>query len=132
MKRITFRLVEQKTYEKPFIHTCEIQYEASLDFDNETSFADFFDNLDKVKEMLKIARKAITDRRYFEFVIDEWVGDSPDFTTKSFNRWVSVPTYEQGEEGIYFQPDIKYTSPNRDMYIQSAKTMIKDLAFTLG
>lgn len=134
-KHYDFRLVEQKTFNKPFYHTTEIKYQASIQLDAYSSFAYILDEMDKVKEMFKIAQKALKDGRWFEFEITESTFDfdeNDNYIRGNFDCWVSVPLSEQDETGgIYFRPDTRYTSENRDMYLSSAKDLFKDLAFTL-
>lgn len=135
MKSYNFNLVEQKTYTRPFLHTCETKYAAEIRLRDDTTFSELIQQMERVKEIFKIAQKAIKDHRYFEFEITESIyrwDDNDNYRSLSFNRWVSVPEQDQDETGgIYFRPDTKYTSENRDMYLASLKTLFDDLAFTL-
>lgn len=135
-KHYDFRLTEQKNYSKPFYHTCEVEYKACIALDAQSSIGQIIDEMDKVKEIFKIAQKAIKDQRYFELEITESVYDfdeNDNFIRGNFDCWVSVPWYEQDDAGgIYLKPDTRYTNENRDMYLSSVKDLFKDLKFTLG
>lgn len=134
-KHYDFRLVEQKTFNKPFYHTTEIKYTATIQLDAYSSLGYVLDNMDKVKNIFKIAQKAIKEQRWFELEITETTFDfdeNDNYIRGSFDCWVSVPVQDQDETGgIYLRPDTRYTSENRDMYLSSAKDLFKDLAFTL-
>lgn len=133
MRHYTFDLKEQKTFSKPFYHTTEIRYMATIRFEDTASFADLVEELEKVKEIFKISQKAIKEGRWFELTITDHVIDkADDWRTVSFDCWVSAPLADQDDNGgVYLRPDTRYTSESRDMYLASSKTLFKDLGFTL-
>ena len=135
-KHYDFYLVEEKTYQKPFTYTCKTEYKAAIELDSYSSLGRILDNMEKVKEIFKIAQKAIKEQRDFEFTISESTFDFDDnnnYIRGDYDRWVSVPVYDQDDTGgIYLRADTRYTSENRDMYLSSVKTLFQDLKFTLG
>lgn len=133
MRLYTFRLNEEKIFTKPFYHIATVTYKAEIRFDDAATLAELFEELEKVKEIYRVAQKAIKDGRQFELEITDHVMDKKDdWRSISFDRWVSAPLNDQDDTGgVYLRPDTKYTRESRDMYLASSKTLFKDLGFTL-
>ena len=111
----------------------EKTYKTELRISDETSFSDIVDFMEDIKNIWKRAKSAVKRGHWMELEVivsayDNWLTDE-ELIRKSFDRWVSVPTEEQDEDGIYLRADTRYTAPERDMYL--TKDTLKDLAFTL-
>lgn len=112
----------------------ERRYEAEIKLTDETSFSEIVEFMEEVKKIWKKGMNAIKAGLYMELEItestyDNWLSPDKNLIQKSFNRWVSAPTQEQDDEGIYLRPDTRYTDECRDMYL--TKDTLKSLAFTL-
>lgn len=112
----------------------ERTYKAEIRLADNTTFSEIVEFLEDVKKVYKKGMAAIKagfrmELEVTEAVYENWLEPEKDLILKSFNRWVSVETYEQDNEGIYLRPDTRYTEEHRDMYL--TKDTLKDLAFTL-
>lgn len=129
MRRFEINISIKETRENKIIFR---KQKAELEICDQTSFADIVRFMDGIKFIWKIAMKATRNAFYFEMeVIDatyeNWNNDK-SLITKSFDFW-SFKGYNEDMEGIYLQPDTRYTIATRDMYLK--EDIIKDLAFTL-
>lgn len=109
-------------------------YRAEINLADSTTFSEIVKFLDDVKRVYKKGMTAIKTGSQMELEITEsvyenWLEPGKELIQKSFNRWVSIPTHEQDDQGIYLRPDTRYTEEHRDMYL--SKDVLKDLAFTL-
>lgn len=125
---MNLQVVESKKGER-----IEKTYKTELRVSDETSFSDIVDFMEDIKNIWKRAMSAVKRNHWMQLEVvvstyDNWLTDKP-LVQKSYDRWVSVSTEEQDEEGIYLRADARYTAPERDMYL--TKDTLKDLAFTL-
>lgn len=114
--------------------TTERTYKAEINLTDSTDFSEIIEFMGDIKKVWKKGMAAIKAGFYMELEVTEavyenWLEPEKNLVQKSYNRWVSVPTHEQDNEGIYLRPDTRYTDECRDMYL--TKDTLKDLAFTL-
>ena len=126
---MNLQVVENKKGER-----VERTYKTELKIVDDITFSEIVDFIADVKSTWKRAMDAVKKGNWMELEVvvsayDNWLTDK-DLVQKSFDRWVSAPTEEQDEDGIYLRADTRYTAPERDMYI--TKDTLKDMAFTLN
>lgn len=126
---MNLKIVETKKGER-----VERIYKTELKITDETCFSEIVDFMGDIKNIWKKSMNAVKRKNWMELEVivssyDNWLTGKP-LVQKSFDRWVSVSSEEQDEEGIYLRADTRYTPPESDMYL--TKDTLKDLAFTLG
>lgn len=129
MRRFEMNLSIREVKENEIIYKIR---KAELQICDQTSFADIVRFMDGIKFIWKAAMEATRNEFYFELEMidatyDNWNNNKP-LITKSFDFW-SFKGYNEDMEGIYLQPDTRYTIENRDIYLK--EDVMKDLAFTL-
>lgn len=123
-----------KVNEIRYGETIERTYKAEINLTDDTTFSEIIDFLEGIKKvwgngMVAIKAGFCMELEVIEAVYKNYGAPEKDLIQESFNRWVSVPTPNQDNNGIYLKPDTRYTDKCRYMYL--SKDTLKDLAFTL-
>lgn len=134
MKSFVMELVEREeiykgTYTEKKNNICRTE----LMLTDNTLFSEIYHFIEEIKVIYEKARAIIDNRGSMELSISvavykNWETQDMDKKMKqvSYDRWVSVPTEEQGKESIYLKPDTRYTPENRDMFL--FEDILEDIA----
>lgn len=110
-----------------------VKMSPSITFGVDTSFRDILGFMEDAKRLHRAAMKAIEEGNAFYWSITEskykWTGDRLETTAS--DSWIAADVSRQDTEGVYFNPDTRYTEAHRDMYLEKGALM-KDLAAYLN
>lgn len=115
-------------YRKSYDERIEVRKDFELELSGETTLRDienFYENLENVfKSYKKEHKKVFTNGVWYRMEID--VLKLYDDRESAYDRWVSQYYTDQDGEGIFLEPDTKYTDASRTIYL--TKNIFKDLA----
>ena len=116
--------IEATVWERKGIERVERSREWSIWLNGKETLRDIEEFYEVAESIIKWCIKAPRKNTPYQVVVSQSV--YYDDSTSGCDRWVSVPWYEQDDEGIYLKPDERYTDASRDMYL--TKNIRKDLA----
>jgi len=68
---------------------------------------------------------------YLSSAVYDWIDGPERLETRSFNGWQFEGVPMDGDiEGLYLSPDLRYTKPEYDIYIDLSRPLLSQLAET--
>ena len=110
------------------------KFEARMNLGIDTTFREIVEFQTAAKKITRYALQAIKAGTSFDMyrAVAKYKWTDRKLEAIDFDGWNAVPVYNQIEDSIYFEPDLKYTPEHRDMVINKGDDILKAFAEYIG